>query len=83
MCISPVVAGRHYFLEVIYHVWLLHFFASSSAAIPEPCGEGLNEDNACSKVFHSLDIVQLWVSVIILKAYFSVCLLELSSKGIS
>lgn len=38
---------------------------------------------ACSKVFHSLDIVQLWVSVIILKAYFSVCLLELSSKGIS
>lgn len=63
MCISPAMSRRHGFLGIFHPHWLLQYFL-----LLNPEGERFDGDiplGLCSKVSHSLHIVQLWLSVFV------------------
>jgi hypothetical protein len=69
MCDCPVMSRRPCALAVFHPLWLLQFFYLLFCRVPYTLREGFDGDtpfqNECSRVFHSLHIVQVWVFVFV------------------
>lgn len=61
------LSGRHYFLGVIHHLWLIQYFCflfTQKSLRGKEIDENIPFRAECQKVCHSLHNVQLYVSVL-------------------